>query len=224
MAILTIYLPSIISPQLPIHVQRKMARSLVLISASLTTIRHSPVPVPTSWNWVLTSALAMVSFSTREYIRCTICCTTLCEAAAFPAAYLCKTLWMPQWPCRIASIRLCVCEYMPVKETKKERIRHLKVDFFFFVCFYCSDGLSMHWIVALWKLRASLFIHFVSLVFRAALSIIFRGNGMESPILSDAGISLRPSLLSHSLAKPIRLALSLVCLSFFSPSFFLSII
>lgn len=55
-----------------------------------------------------------------------------------------------------------------------------------------------------WKVRAVLFIQCVSLVFRAALSIIFRGNGMESPILSDAGISCNLPHPLHSLLWPIQ--------------------
>lgn len=54
------------------------------------------------------------------------------------------------------------------------------------------------------KVKAGLFIQSVSLVFKAALSIIFSGNGMESPILSDAGIRHIPQHPPPALGWPIQ--------------------
>lgn len=52
--------------------------------------------------------------------------------------------------------------------------------------------------------KAGLFIQCVSLIFKAALSIIFGGNGMESPILSDASIRHIPQLPPPALGWPIQ--------------------
>lgn len=109
------------------------------------------------------------------------------------------------------------------KRTRGKQSSTVKILFLFlFSLAFCCDNLGTHWRVCCENRESASFFFFFSSLsmgvsIQCTLSIIFRGNGMESPIFSGAGIShklprLTPSQVS--LIRPDTVIIPLLSLSF----------